>query len=98
MLLHEIISVYKSGKKSVLIENLIPYKKSLLTYYAARYTSDPLLLIVSVSNAAQYGLICPMDDAIEAINTYFDGAINDAEEMEHTIEVTLFNSIQLRNI
>lgn len=97
MRLHEIIKINDTGVRSILIEKLLPYKKSLLTYYAARYTSDPYLLIVSVSNAAQYGLICPMEDAHEAIYTYFDGAINDSE-MESEIEVILFNSIPLSKL
>ena len=62
--LHEIIN-YSEKLTPVLIELIVPYKKSLLTYYKDQYKNDPILVVTSVFNAAQYGFITCADNYIE---------------------------------
>lgn len=89
MLLHEIIKHLEGLQDAVLIENMANYKKSLLTYFAESFTSEPILLVVSVCNAAQYALICPADEISEALDSY-DSTLTFEDK-----ETIFFNSMPL---
>jgi hypothetical protein len=65
MKLHQIIEANEQDGKSILLEAMHPYFKSLRTYY-----SEPTLMITRVSNAAQYGKIVPCEEYFEALNEY----------------------------
>ena len=92
MQLNQIIKRLESNKEAVLVELLLPYKKSLLTYFSAYFSSEPLLLVISVSNAAQYATVCPCDEIHEALESY-DDELTDEDK-----EVILFNSIFLKQL
>ena len=92
MQLNTIIENIEGLKNAVLIEEMIPYKKSLLTYFKRQFRGEPMLLVVSVSNAAQYALICPEGEIYEALQSY-DDTLTDED-----IEVILFNSMPLKNL
>ena len=94
MLLNQIISANDTGTDAILIELLVPYKKSLFAYYTNYFISEPILMVVSVSNVAQYGIIVPIDEIHEALDTY----IGSEEYNEDDKEVILFNSIPLKNL
>jgi hypothetical protein len=92
MQLHTIIENLEGLKNAVLIEKMIPYKKSLQTYFNAQFNDEPMLLVVSVSNAAQYAIVCPCSETFEALQSYDDTL---TEEDKETI---LFNSMLLNNL
>jgi hypothetical protein len=98
--LYEIVKINESLTDSILIELLIPYKNSLLTYYNSLFCSEPILMVTSVSNAAQYGKIVPIDDFDECLNAFIDGGENnfpyDNEDRQAEYETISFNSIPLR--
>jgi hypothetical protein len=71
---------------------MIPYKKSLNTYFNAQFNDEPMLVVVSVSNAAQYAIVCPCSETFEALQNY-DDTLTDEE-----IEIILFNSTLLNNL
>ena len=70
MKLHEIIDINDKGTDSILIEKLAPYKNSLFTYYSNLFTSEPVLMVTDVFNAAQYALIVPINEMSEAQAIY----------------------------
>jgi hypothetical protein len=70
MKLHQIIEANEQDGKSILLEAMHPYFKSLRTYYKDYYGCEPTLMITSVSNAAQYGRIVPCEEYFEALNAY----------------------------
>ena len=92
MQLHTIIENLEGLKSAVLIEKMIPYKKSLQTYFNAYFNDEPMLLFVSVSNAAQYAIVCPCSETFEALQSY-DDTLTDEDK-----EVILFNSMLLNNL
>ena len=94
MKLNEIISTNDKGTDSILIEKLIPYKKSLLTYYRDLFNCEPILMVTSVFNAAQYGIIVPSNEMDEALDIY----IADEDYSDEDKEVIYFNSIALYNL
>jgi len=94
MLLNEIITINDKGTDAILIEKLIPYKKSLLTYYRDFFNCEPILMVTSVFNAAQYGIIVPSNEMDEALNIY----IADEDYSDEDKEVIYFNSIALYNL
>jgi hypothetical protein len=71
---------------------MIPYKKSLNTYFNAQFNDEPMLLVVSVSNTAQYAIVCPCNETFEALQSY-DDTLTDEDK-----EVILFNSMPLNNL
>ena len=97
MKLHEIIKANEDGKSSILIELLIPYKKSLLTYYREYFTSEPMLMVTDVFNAAQYGKIVPSCELYDAIMLYLDEDLSE-EDQCYAIEEICANSILLSNL
>ena len=99
MKLHEIISTLETPTNSVLIESMLPYKKSLCTYYLRFFCCDPVLMVTSVSNACQYAQIVPSNDLNEAIYHWVDSMnLETEEERENEIELILFQSIMLNNL
>jgi len=98
--MYEIIEYCNDLKNSVLIEQIIPYKKSLLTYYTNYFTSEPILMVTAVFNAAQYGVIVPANEFIDAICEH----LNDLECMNEDsgnyaeYETICFNSIPLSKL
>ena len=81
MKLHEIIQTNDELDKAILTEELFKYRRSLLTYYKTYFTSEPMLMVVSVTNACQYALIVPSDEFYEALESYL-GHWPDTEENE----------------
>jgi hypothetical protein len=99
MLLHEIITIFeREPEKSILIELLVPYKKSLLTYYSRLFSCEPLLMVVSVTNATQYGIIVSANEFSEAIEHHLNGCNTDSEERKGERELISFNSIPLSKL
>ena len=100
MKLHEIIAANEVDTTSVLIEKLIPYKQSLLTYYANEFprNSEPLLMVTSVFNAAQYGKIVCDFELCEAIDAYLVDSDLTEEEWDHEVELISFQSIMLKDL
>lgn len=97
MLLNEIISTNEEGTKSILIELLHPYKKSLFTYYSNYFNCDPILMVTDVFNAAQYALIVPANEMNEAIYNYLENSGLNEEEKEEQVELISFQSIMLKD-
>ena len=97
MLLNEIITINDKGTDAILIEKLIPYKKSLLTYYRDFFNCEPILMVTSVFNAAQYGIIVPCDEIEDAFYIYMGSEIENNCEAEEK-ETIMFNSILLSNL
>lgn len=102
MLLHQIISANENHEQSILIEKLMPYKKSLLTYYCNDFgkRNEPMLMVTDVFNAAQYGKIVPSNDFIEAICSYLNDndCMNEESENFAAYETICFNSIPLSKL
>lgn len=92
MQLHTIIENLEGLKNAVLIEKMIPYKNSLKTYFNAQFNDAPMLVVVSVSNAAQYAIVCPSCEIYEALQSFDDTLTNDDKE------TILFNSMPLNNL
>lgn len=97
MLLHEIIEVNESGKKSILIELLHPYKNSLYVYYKRLFCCEPVLMVTDVTNAAQYALIVPSNEFNEAIGHYYNDENMTEEEREQINELVSFQSVMLKD-
>jgi len=74
MYLHQIISsLSESEQNSVLYEKCQPYLKALKAYYMAQFNcSAIILMVVSVSNAAQYVRFCSASDFQDAVYSYLD--------------------------
>jgi len=100
MKLHEIISALETQTNSVLIESMIPYKKSLLAYYKDLFCSDPVLMVTIVSNAAQYARIEPANELTEAICSYLDDydCTEEGSENYSEYETICFNSMMLADL
>lgn len=96
--LHEIHDLNESDYNSMLIELLIPYKKSLYTLFKERYCSEPILVVTSVSNAAQYGFISSENSFSEDVENWVASMELDGEEHENEIELIGFNSIMLKDL
>jgi len=100
MKIHEIITALEDPTQSVLIEKMVPYKKSLLAYFSSRFTSEPVLMITDVFNAAQYGRIEPAADLNDAICAYLDDydCANEESENFGTYETICADSIALKDL
>ena len=93
--LHDIIKHNGSDSDTLLIELLLKRKKQLLAYYEAYFTSEPVLMVTAVMNAAQYGKIVPADEISEALESYIEATsekTDTEEDKEHYKEEILFNS------
>jgi hypothetical protein len=98
--LHEIIETNDKPENSLLIESLIPYKKSLYIYYKDNLCSDPVLMVTSVCNAVQYGKIVSSNDFTEEVINWIDDPDCMSEDNENfaEYETICFNSIMLENL
>lgn len=81
---------------AILYDVIHPYKKSLRTYYEDYFGCEPVLMVTSVSNAAVYGVIVPINELQEYLNDYL-GAL-DPDDREAEEETILFNSKLLKNV
>lgn len=97
MLLHEIISINDQGTKSMLVEKLANYKKSLYVYYKDQFNCEPVLLVTDIFNAAQYALIVPSDELDQAIETYLQDSDMTEQEKEEQTELICSQSIMLKD-
>jgi hypothetical protein len=98
MKLHEIISINEDYKKSILIELMVPYKESLLTYYNNFFNCPPCLIIISITNATSYGKIVPIEEFNEAILEYISDEDWTEEEIEGYIELVGAQSMMLEDL
>lgn len=98
MKLHEIIAISEESTKGILIELIIPYKKSLKTYFERTYNSEPVLIVTDVFNACQYGFICPANEMSEAIDIYLNASQLNEEEKENEREIISAQSMMLYSL
>lgn len=100
MKLHEIITANEDYTQSVLIEEIVKYKKQLYVYYSHYFSSEPVLMVTEVMNAAQYGRIEPANEIDEAICAYLDDYDCQNEESENfgTYETICANSMMLKDL
>lgn len=102
MKLAQIIEANEVHTTSVLIESIIPYKRSLLTYYKNYFGNhnEPMLMVTDVFNAAQYGKVVPANDFREAICAYLqdDNCSDENSENFAAYETIRFNSIPLAKL
>jgi hypothetical protein len=90
MKLHEIITSNENHNQSLLIEKLIPYKKSLSVYYTDYFCSEPILMVTDVFNACQYGKIVSSDDFDESICAYLEVDYIETDENNPDFDFDLF--------
>ncbi len=98
MLLHQIIETNDNGTSALLTEMLYKYKKSLYTYYKDLFCCEPVLMVTTVFNAAQYALIVPSNEFNEAIEHYLQNEEMTDQEKEEQNELTSFQSIMLKDL
>ena len=98
MKLHEIITALEDHTQSVLIEKMVPYKKSLLAYFSSKFSSEPVLMVTDVFNSAQYGRIEPINELNESICAYLDDydCANEESENFGEYETICANSMMLK--
>jgi len=82
MKLKELIYTLKRGDVAVSIELIHRYKRSLRIYFKRYFTSEPVLVPVTVTNACCYCLVLPEGDLYEGIGRYDEDALLDEELME----------------
>lgn len=101
MKLYEIIEANEKDNISILIELLVPYKKSLFTYYSRWFCSEPVLMVTMVANAVQYAKIVPANEFAEAISDWMGEPIDFDDEESDTYseyETICANSIMLKDL
>lgn len=100
MKLHEIIKVNEEYGRNISIAAISPYKRSLLTYYRNQFSSEPILMVTTVFNAAQYGKIVPADNFGEIVREYVEDEVEPLtkKEIEDEIELISFQSIPLNKL
>lgn len=83
MKLYEIININTEDKKSVLIELMAPYKKSLKTYFENEFNAtDLIMMVTSVTNATSYGKIVPANEFIDAVYAWMGPNTGDLENTD----------------
>jgi hypothetical protein len=93
MKLHEIITANEEGKE-ILIEALLPYRKSLNVLMP-----NSVLMVTMVSNAVQYGRIVPIEGFSEVLEEYVNSQDDMTEEdKEAEKELINFQSIMLKDL
>ena len=106
MKLHEII--YQNDYTSIRFDLLQPYLKSLHTYFSSQFISEPVVMVVSVTNAAQYCKIVSADNLhdevlnwiddsgqcidIDYISENYDNCTDEEQELFAAYETIMFNS------
>lgn len=102
MKLHEIIEANECHTTSILIEEIIKYKRSLLTYYKDQFIYEPILMVTDVMNAVQYGKIVSTDEFQEAVYAFMGVSYVDEEDTESEqfaqYETICFNSMLLSKL
>jgi hypothetical protein len=102
MRLHEINQANQVIGNSILIDEIVKYKKSLITYWSDMYcvNEEQLILVVTdIMNAAQYGFITEAGQYQEVVEEYVNTIPDMTEEdKENEIENINFNSIQLNKL
>lgn len=99
MKLYQIIEAFEANK-SVLIELIAPYKKALNIYFSSYYNCEPMLMVTSVMNAAQYAIVVPSNDFSEAVSEWlndYDCSNEDSDNFPE-YETICFNSIPLSKL
>jgi len=99
MKLHEIIEANAKPSTEIEIQQLRKYKKSLQTIFENEYKGEPVLMVTSIFNAAQYAKIVCAHEFTEAIEDYLneDKELTE-EDREHERENINFNSILLKDL
>ena len=99
MKLHEIISANENKTTSILIEEILKYKRSLNTFFCALFCCEPILMVTMVSNAVQYAKIVPSDCFLEIVEDYVDTMnLESSEDIANEIELINFQSIFLSKL
>lgn len=106
MKLHEIIEMNEDPNQTILIENMLPYKKMLNIYFSRKFTTDPMLMVTDVMNAVQYAKIVPAGEFSVSICAYMDvpSVVEDENEEGFNAdefaeyEDICFNSILLKDL
>jgi hypothetical protein len=101
MRLHEINQANQVIGNSILIDEIVKYKKSLITYWSDMYNvnEDQLILVVtSVFNSGSYGFITEVDQYTEVVQEYVDNLDLSKEDADYEFENINFNSIQLNKL
>lgn len=101
MRLHEINQANQVIGNSILIDEIVKYKKSLITYWSDMYcvNEDQLILVVTdIMNAAQYGFIIDAAQFSEVVEEYVETLDLNEEDKQNEIETIQFNSIQLNKL
>jgi len=98
--LYEIITLNEISENEILIELMLPYKNSLLTYYKNYFCNEPILMITSVFNAAQYGKIVSSDNFTEELINFIGDpdCVDKDNENFGEYETICFNSIMLSEL
>ena len=93
MRLHEIIAHNDNNHdEALLLDVLAPYKRQLFKYYQGTFTSEPMLMVVSITNACQYVKIVPSGEFMDAVYAYLDKCYDDIY-----MEEILANSIPMED-
>ena len=99
MKLHEIIKANESYDRAILVESILPYKNALYTYYLNQYGCEPFLMVTSVSNAAQYARIEPINEMYEAVDAWVSSMeLESEDENEAERQIIMLNSILLNRL
>jgi len=99
MKLHEIIEANAKPGTEIELQEFRKYRKSLQTIFENEFKGEPVLMITSIFNAAQYGKIVCAHEFMEAIEDYLneDKELTE-EDREHERELIGFNSKLLKEL
>lgn len=99
MRLYEIIKNLEDPESSILIECLVPYKKSLYRYYKSTFSCEPVLMITDITNTSQYARIEASNEFNEALDNYVGLChLDSSEEEEEYKDLINFQSMLLINL
>lgn len=91
--LHEIISLNDKPDTAINTEEIVRYKKSLLTYFRSYYQSEPILMVTDITNRWSFGKIVPSNELLDALTEYLDcDGTMIGEDRKTAEETILFNS------
>lgn len=93
--LSDIIRISEENNGSTInIEEILKYKRSLITYFKEYYCCDPILLVTDVFNACSYGIVVSANDFEEAAKLHIEAnnAEDSEEDKEGYYETMNFNS------
>ena len=99
MKLHEIIKANENLETSILVEEILKYKRSLNNYFSNMFCCEPVLMVICVTNATQYARIVPSDCFLEIVEEYVDTiGFDNEEDKANEIELINFQSIFLSKL